>query len=159
MLQLTEFAGKSTSISGATRYFTLPSESTHSFVPSSIEVGLIMNKSPLLSLIILALPPIFARPKRRNGLLIVHIPGTTSRVIDLSGIPIPLNVAIIDFTVLVELYFDRLHDCGTTIYTRPCWLDNHQIIVQIKTLIHGQAAPQPAKEGFSPEIKCPYLRN
>jgi phosphate/sulfate permease len=49
-----------TTISGAARYLTVPIESTHSLVPSSIGVGLMTNKSPLASLTILALPPTFA---------------------------------------------------------------------------------------------------
>src|SRR5271170_4472114 len=45
------------------------------------------KRSPLASLMRLALPPILARLKRRNGRLIAQMyPGTTSRLIDLSGI-------------------------------------------------------------------------
>ena len=58
----------------------------YSFVPFSRGVGLRMKRSELESLIILARPPILARLKRRKGLLIVQIPGTTCLVIDLEDI-------------------------------------------------------------------------
>ena len=52
-------------------------------VSLSIGVGEMTNKSPLESLMILALPPTFA-PKRMKGLAIPHTcPGTISREIDL----------------------------------------------------------------------------
>jgi hypothetical protein len=67
-----------TSRSGAAMYLTMPIELIHSFVSSSNGTGLITNKSPLPSFMILALPPTLA-PKRRKGFVRAHIwPGTTS---------------------------------------------------------------------------------
>lgn len=87
---------------GATRYFTLPMESTNSFVPSSIGVGLITNKSPFASLMILVRPPTLA-PKRVKGVAIVQImPGTIS--LDTDWLDIDVDS--------VPMVMQRITECG-----------------------------------------------